>query len=1643
MYKGSATDLPGAAVNGARRAHPSRSSAEVAAWPGRGRDRSGRDGRRRGSGDAGRDHSACGVGLVAQVSGEPSRRIVELALGALAAMEHRGGVGADGEASDGAGVLTAIPWRVLEPWLANQRIVEPRPFSTAVGMVFLPREEGKRTLARELVTKALRDEGLIVVGWREVPLREDALPPSVRERHPHVEQVVAQSPTLAGDELERALLLARRAVGRALARQSVIRRLDDLYICSLSSRTVVYKGMVTSQVLPEFYPDLQDPAYVSPFAVLHRRFSTNTAPKWSLAQPMRLLAHNGEINTLLGNLAWMRAREPELAAPVWGARIEDLLPPVHADSSDSGALDKLVELLVRSGRSPLEALMMTMPAAYEHAAAEAGTAAEAVAAAASGAPVGATSEAPAAGLADPRVIDFYDYHSGVLEAWDGPALVAFADGRHLGACLDRNGLRPARYARTRSGLLALASEAGAVELPGEEIVEKGRLGPGQMIAVDLEHGRLLRDDVVKTSVASRRPYGAWLLAQRRSLAPQRFDIREEDEGPAAAPGSGMAAGSPATAGAGDPCDPGDLLLRQAAAGFTAEDVELIVRPMARQAKEPRFSMGNDAPLPILSGKPHVLYDYFTERFAQVTNPAIDPLRERLVMSLAVKLGPRGDLLTAEPEHARQVEVPSPIVNKAEMAALQGLGLRTARVSTGYEVASGPWGLREAVERVCREAAEAVRDGAEVVVLSDRLATVGTSTSHVPPLLAVGAVHHDLIRRGLRSRASLLTETAQCWSVHHFACLIGYGASAVHPYLAFETVRDLWGRGRLGDERAAGDAGAPEAGDGTSSGPADLEEALRHYRVSAEQGLLKILSKMGISLLASYHGAQLFEAVGLGPDLIELGFEGTPSRIGGLSVEELAQETVWIHQQAFPELTPEKLQDYGFVRYRPRGEYHLNNPEAAKTLRRACVEGLPDLYRSYSEKLRTRPPTVLRDLLRLSPEPGATPADDVEPAAEILRRFCTGGMSLGALSREAHETIAVAMARIRGRANSGEGGEDAERDVVIDDVDPTTGLSTRFPHLQGLENGDRAASQIRQVASGRFGVTTAYLAGADQLEIKIAQGAKPGEGGELPGDKVTPYIAGLRRSAPGVTLISPPPHHDIYSIEDLAELIYDLRMVNPRARISVKLVAGTGIGTIAAGVAKAGADVIHVSGHGGGTAAASLNSIKHAGMPWELGLAEVHRALVAAGFREHVRLRVDGDLRTGHDVVVAAALGADEFAFGTAVLLAEGCVMARVCHQNKCPVGVATQDPELRRRFGGRPEHIVSYFTFVAEEVRALLAGLGLRSLGELVGRSGLLELAEAASLKTDGLDPYWFEAPVDGSGRQPRPPASRPSADGGRGCAPPVSPGRPCDTLDDRLLADAEVEAALGGHGRVTRSARVVTRDRAVGARLAGEVAARHGDGGFRGVLRLELTGSAGQSLGAFLTDGVVVELTGEANDYVGKGMAGGELVLRPAEARLGGPEQVIAGNTCLYGATGGRLYAAGRAGERFAVRNSAAVAVVEGAGDHCCEYMTGGVVVVLGSIGRNACAGMTGGTMYLRADAPPAWLVGHATVADAGMDAAAVAELKALLEEHLARTGSEAAATLLADPPSLADRFVRVRSAGSAARSAAPWSPVGVSGSA
>ena len=1504
------------------------------------------------------EHAACGVGFVADGSGKASRKIVELGLAALSRLEHRGGLGADGQTSDGSGLMTAIPWLLLEPWLAEQRLTEPRPFSTAVGMLFLPREPGKRHLCRELVAKVLRDEGLVVAGWRKVPLCADALPPTLRQRHPIVEQVVATSPSLSGEELERVLLLARRRIGAALARQPVINRFSDLYVCSLSTRTIVYKGMVTSDVLPAFYTDLQDTAYASPFALFHRRFSTNTEPRWNLAQPMRLLAHNGEINTLLGNLTSMSAREADLAAPVWGTRMAELLPVLHQEGSDSGALDKFIELLVRSGRNPLEALMLTMPEAYEG----------------------------RDGL-DARIAAFYEYYAGVQEAWDGPAMVAFSDGRVVGACLDRNGLRPARYLRSTSGVIAVASEAGAVPLADQEIIESGRLGPGEMIAVNLYEGRLLRDRAIKTAVASRLPYARWLAEERHRLQPKAPPVELR----------------PAMAAE-------DLLRRQTAAGFTAEDVELIVGPMAAQAHEPRFSMGNDTPLAILSGKPHTLYDYFTERFAQVTNPPIDPLRERLVMSLASRLGRRGNLLVSEPGHARELELDSPLLDDAQMAALADCRLPVARISTAYSVANGPWGLRETVEQLCEQAALAARDGAQLVVLTDSDEPVCAERCHVPPLLATGAVHHFLIREGLRARVSLIVQSAQCWSVHHHACLVGYGAAAVHPYLALSTVRDLWARGRL--DQAAQALGAIDS----------AAEAEGRYRSAVELGLLKVLSKLGVSLLSSYQGAQLFEAVGLGSDLITLGFAGTPSRVGGLSVEELAQETIWIHHLAFPELTLGKLANLGFVRYRRAGEYHINNPEAAKTLRRSCVEGRADLYERYRELQEGRPPTALRDLLCLSEAGVAVRLEEVEPVVALLPRFCSGGMSLGALSREAHETIAVAMHRIGGRANSGEGGEDPARARIIDDVD-VGGHSARLPHLRGLRAGDDASSQIRQVASARFGVTCEYLATAEQIEIKIAQGAKPGEGGELPGEKVTAYIAGLRRAAPGATLISPPPHHDIYSIEDLAELIYDLRQVNPAATVSVKLVAGCGVGTIAAGVAKAGADIVHISGQGGGTAAAALTSIKHAGLPWELGLAEAQQTLLETGLRDRVRLRVDGDLRTGRDVLIAALLGADEFAFGTAVLLACGCVMARLCHENNCPVGIATQRDELRARFAGTPDHIENYFHFVAGEVRELLARLGCRTLAEAVGRVDLLELKEVQLTKTDGLNGSWLPSPPNR--RQATLRAAQTRAPSPSGAAPTKATRAGAEgarSFDERLLADPVFAESLRCGEFLRRRLVVANKDRAIGAGIAGAITRRPACDR-PGQLHLELEGSAGQSLGAFSVAGMRIDLRGEANDYVGKGMSGGEIILQPQACRATtarGPG-VIAGNTCLYGATGGTLLAAGTVGERFAVRNSGARAVVEGTGDHCCEYMTGGVVVVLGPTGRNPCAGMTGGTAYFFADEPSAWASLNSTVFARPLDVLAQRELLELLKLHAERTGSLRARELLAHEAFLHSHFVRV----------------------
>ncbi|MBD1938063.1 glutamate synthase-related protein [Microcoleus sp. FACHB-68] len=1493
------------------------------------------------------ERDACGVGFIANLKGQASHEIVANALSALTCLEHRGACSADQDSGDGAGVMTAIPWELLDGWMSEGDIQRDPGAETAVGMVFLPQDAAQAKACREVVEKVLVEEGLTLLGWRTVPVRPEILGMQARENQPQIEQVIVQSKQWRGDELERRLYLARRSFGKTLHSMETGKWGDDFYVCSFSCRTIVYKGMVRSAVLGEFYLDLQNPAYKSVFAVYHRRFSTNTMPRWPLAQPMRLLGHNGEINTLLGNINWMMAREGSLSHPFWDGRIEDLKPLVKPDNSDSATLDNVMELLVRSGRSPQEALMIMVPEAYKN--------------------QPALDEYP-------EIVDFYEYYSGLQEPWDGPALLVFSDGKLVGATLDRNGLRPARYALTRDGMVIVASEAGVVELPEADIVEKGRLGPGQMIAVDLEAGEIIKNWEIKQRIAKTQPYGQWLRQHRRELSLQPFPEAAQME-------------------------IGDVLRYQTAFGYTAEDVEMVIEEMAVSGKEPTFCMGDDIPLAVLSERPHLLYDYFKQRFAQVTNPPIDPLREGMVMSLSMQLGERGNILEAKPEYANRLKISTPVINEAELESIRTSGLESATLSTLFEIAAGPQGLAEAVSRLREEAAEAVRAGKKILILSDRAQKITDELSYIPPLLAVGAVHHHLIRQGLRMKTSLIVDTAQCWSTHHFACLIGYGASSVCPYLAWESVRQWVFNPRTQNLMERGKIAS-----------VSVDKAQENYRKAIEGGLLKILSKMGISLLSSYQGAQIFEAIGIGSDLIGLGFTGTTSRIGGLSVSELAQEVLAFHSKAFPELNIKKLENYGFVQYRPGGEYHMNSPEMAKALHKAVENKAHDHYELYQKSLQGRPVTALRDLLDFNADRPSIPIEEVEPVENIMTRFCTGGMSLGALSPEAHEVLAIAMNRISGKSNSGEGGEDPVRFKVLDDVDET-GHSPLMPHLKGLRNGDTASSAIKQVASGRFGVTPEYLMNAKQIEIKMAQGAKPGEGGQLPGKKVSPYIAMLRRSKPGVTLISPPPHHDIYSIEDLSQLIFDLHQINPKAGVSVKLVAEIGIGTVAAGVAKANADIIQISGHDGGTGASPLSSIKHAGSPWELGLTEVHRVLMDNQLRDRVLLRVDGGFKTGWDVLMGALMGGEEYGFGSIAMIAEGCIMARICHTNTCPVGVATQQEKLRQRFTGIPEHVVNFFYFVAEEVRSLLARLGYRSLNEIIGRADLLKVKEGVQLtKTKSLN-------LDCLLKLPD---SRENRDWLH--HEPVHSNGP--VLDDELLADSEIQGAIQSQGSVTKTYRLVNTDRTVGARLSGAIAQKYGNTGFEGQITLNFTGSAGQSFGAFNLPGMTLILEGEANDYVGKGLHGGEIIIKPpAEATYDPAQNVIIGNTCLYGATGGFLFANGQAGERFAVRNSMAKAVIEGAGDHCAEYMTGGAIVVLGRVGRNVGAGMTGGMGYfLDEDGSFPQKVNYEIVKIQRIcTAAGEQQLKELIELHADRTGSQKAKTILENWSEYLPKFYQV----------------------
>jgi glutamate synthase (ferredoxin) len=1479
------------------------------------------------------ERDACGVGFIASPAGQPTHKLLEQTLTALTCMEHRGGCSADRDSGDGAGILTAVPWQLLQAWGQSQDLDLSKTANLAVGMAFLPPAADQLAVAKQMVAEIVRQENLQLLGWRVVPVRPEVLGAQARRNQPYIEQFILAG-ELTGDEWERQLYLVRRKISKVLQADGRVKP-GDFYICSLSNRTIVYKGMVRSAVLGQFYLDLTNPLFVSNFAVYHRRFSTNTMPKWPLAQPMRMLGHNGEINTLLGNINWVTAREKDLDHPVWNGRLKELKPILSLDNSDSGTLDNVLELMVRSGRSPIEGLMIMVPEAYKN----------------------------QPDLEQyPEITDFYNYYNGLQESWDGPALLAFSDGKFVGASLDRNGLRPARYCITKDGYIVVGSEAGVVDLPIDTIAEKGRLGPGQSIVVNLETHEVLHNWEVKQRVAQSLPYGAWLKQHGQTLAAQPFGSERQ-----------VAA---------------ELLIQQQSAfGYTSEDIEMIVNDMAENAKEPTFCMGDDTPLAVLSSKAHPLYDYFKQRFAQVTNPAIDPLREKLVMSLEMVLGKKGNLLEAKPEFASQLRLSSPILNEAELEEIKVSPLGAAFLTTVYPVGAD---LAIVIDRLCSAAVAAVQAGHQIIILSDWTESgLNDETTYLPPLLAVGAVHHHLIQQGLRSQVSIVVDTAQCWSTHHFACLIGYGASAVCPYLAWESVRNWWHSTKVQN--------AIERQETTIT----IIQAQANYRKAAEDGLLKVLSKMGISLLASYHGAQIFEAIGIGGDLLNLAFKGTPSRIGGLTMADLAQETMVFHHRAFP-AAAKKLENLGFFNYRPSGEYHMNSPQLAKALHKAVdayqTQAGYDHYETYKQYLHDRPLTALRDLLDFQGDQPAIDLAEVESVQDIVKRFCTGGMSLGALSREAHEVLAIAMNRLGAKSNSGEGGEDPVRYKVLDDVQD--GKSAILPHLKGLKNGDTALSAIKQIASGRFGVTPAYLMSAQQLEIKLAQGAKPGEGGQLPGKKVSPYIAMLRRSKPGVTLISPPPHHDIYSIEDLEQLIYDLHQINPQARVSVKLVSEVGIGTIAAGVAKANADVIQISGHDGGTGASPLSSIKHAGSPWELGLTEVHRVLMDNQLRDRVLLRVDGGIKSGWDVIIAALMGAEEFGFGSIAMIAEGCIMARICHTNSCPVGVASQREDLRKRFPGLPEQVVNFFFFIAEEVRQLLAKLGYKSLNDIVGRADLLQGRAADRLtKVQGLNLDCL--------------TKLPDAKIDRSFLVHGDVHSNGDVLDDQILANPEIQTAIQNQGVANKTWEIVNTDRSVGTRVSGAIAKKYGDSGFEGQLTLNFNGSAGQSFGAFNHEGVSLILTGESNDYVGKGINGGEIIIKPAVGVVYDRQKnVIIGNTCLYGGTGGFLFANGTAGERFAVRNSRTTAVVEGTGDHCCEYMTGGVVVVLGRVGRNVGAGMTGGLGYfldedqsLIAKINPESVKWQRVNSKAG-----ISQLRQLIEAHAQKTGSPKAQAILAD---------------------------------
>jgi glutamate synthase (NADPH/NADH) large chain len=1511
--------------------------------------------------DPSNEHDACGVGFVAHVKGQKSHGIVEQGLLILKNLDHRGAVGADPLQGDGAGILIQIPDQFYREEMAKQGVALPPLGEYGVGMVFLPQEAASRHACVEEIERSIKAEGQVVLGWREVPVNRDMpMSPTVKAKEPVIRQVfVGRGPDVfVTDALERKLFIIRRRSANAI-KSLKLKHGQGFYVPSFSARTVNYKGLLLADQVGVYYLDLQDKRTVSALALVHQRFSTNTFPTWDLAHPFRYIAHNGEINTLRGNVNWFKAREQAISSPILGDDLKKVWPLHYPGQSDSASFDNALELLVMGGYSLAHAMMLMIPEAWEKHT-----------------------------LMDENRRAFYEYHAAMMEPWDGPAAVAFTDGRQIGATLDRNGLRPARYLVTDDDLVVMASESGVLPIPEKKIVKKWRLQPGKMFLIDMEQGRIIDDKELKDALANAKPYREWIEKIRIKL----------DEVPAPDETT--------------PSSSASLLDRQQAFGYTQEDIKIILEPMVQNGEEATGSMGTDSALPVLSSRSKTLYAYFKQLFAQVTNPPIDPIREDLVMSLVSFVGPKPNLLnTTDINPPIRLEVSQPVLSSSDMEKLRhiqkytGGKFRSFELDICYPVAWGQAGVEARLASLAADAEDAVRSGANILIVSDR--KIDAEQVAIPALLATSAIHQHLVKKGLRTSTGLVVETGSAREVHHFALLGGYGAEAVHPYLALETIEAF----------AKGDA-------------AKADKYVKNFVKAVGKGLMKVMSKMGISTYMSYTGAQIFEAIGLQKDFVEKYFTGTPSNIQGIGVFEVAEEAIRLHTEAFSDdpVLASMLDAGGEYAFRIRGEEHVWTPDSIAKLQHATRSGKYETYKEYAKLIndQTKRHLTLRGLFEFRPQGAPIPLAEVEPAKDIVKRFATGAMSLGSISTEAHTTLAIAMNRIGGKSNTGEGGEDAKRflpvkgDAMLSDI---VGKS-RVERDIALKDGDSLRSAIKQVASGRFGVTAEYLVNADQLQIKMAQGAKPGEGGQLPGHKVSEYIGFLRHSVPGVGLISPPPHHDIYSIEDLAQLIHDLKNANSRASISVKLVSEVGVGTVAAGVSKAKADHVVIAGFDGGTGASPQSSIKHAGTPWELGLAETQQTLVLNRLRSRIRVQVDGQMKTGRDVVIGALLGADEFGFATAPLVVEGCIMMRKCHLNTCPVGVATQDPVLRRRFTGQPEHVVNYFFFVAEEVREIMAQLGIRTFNELIGRSDLLDMrAGVEHWKAKGLDfsKVFYQPPVPAS--EPR----RQVEEQDHGLA---------KALDHALIEQAR--PALEKGQKVQIEARIINVNRTCGTMLSGEVARRYGHAGLPDdTIHIRLTGTAGQSFGTFLAKGVTLELIGEGNDYVGKGLSGGRIIIKPSADFRGNPlENIIVGNTVMYGAIAGEAYFSGVAGERFCVRNSGAIAVVEGVGDHGCEYMTGGTVAVLGGTGRNFAAGMSGGIAYVLDE--DGSFKNRCNLAQVALEKVLPAsrqpanepmhrgqtddeQLKELITRHADYTGSARAKAMLTDWETWREKFVKV----------------------